>query len=115
MAQLINVTKNHVLAKSVIPARGLWERMRGLLGRESLENSEVMWIVPCSSIHTFFMKFPIDAVFVDRKLNVISVHPDIMPNRTIWPRWGHHSVFEFKAGTIEREKVEKGDQLYVGD
>ncbi len=115
MARLINLTQKQTLAGSVLKARSLWSRMKGLLGRDSLGPSETMWIAPCSSIHTYFMRFPIDVIFVDRKLRVKAYYFNVPPGKTIWPRWGYHSVFEFQAGALIEAHIQKGDQLHVED
>ena len=93
-----------------------------------------MWIKPCASIHTFFMKFPIDVIFVDEKLRVISVCENITPWKILNSAgkkmsffqyylqpstydlknyFQHTSVFEFQAGTLSEHSIQKGDQLYV--
>src|SRR5690606_25834934 len=100
LKRLINRTKNQTLAEHVVEARGFFARAKGLLGNSSWSAQSVMWIDPCKSIHTFFMKFPIDVVFVDKQLKVRACYRDIKPNRMIWPVWSARSVFEFAAGTI---------------
>ncbi len=62
-------------------ARTLFERMKGLIGTESLRPGEGMLILKCNSIHTFFMAFPIDAVFMDRDDNVVKIVRNIRPWR----------------------------------
>ena len=60
-------------------AESLWLRMRGLLGRDQLADGEGLLLRPASSIHMFFMRFPIDAVFLDRELNVLRVRAELAP------------------------------------
>lgn len=60
-------------------AETMFERMRGLIGRETLEPGKGMHILKCNCIHTFFMRFPIDATFLDRDGRVVKVHPTAMP------------------------------------
>lgn len=102
-----------ILAEKVWLANTSWTRMRGLLGRQYLPLSEVMWIKPCNSIHTFFMKFPIDAVFADRNLIVRKVVKNIPPGKLLWPIWSAHSTFEFAAGFLDNTPIHEGDQLHV--
>jgi uncharacterized membrane protein (UPF0127 family) len=72
-------------------------RMRGLLGRTELPRGEGILLRPCGSIHTFFMRFPIDAVFVDRDGKVVGVERELRPWRTARHR-GAKAVLELAAG-----------------
>ena len=72
-------------------------RMRGLLGRRSLAAEEGILLRPASSIHTWFMLFPIDVVFLDRDLAVLRVVPALPPWRTVWRRHAA-AVLELAAG-----------------
>jgi len=110
---LVNKTKDRVIAVDTEYATTLWQRARGLLGRTELARESALWIQPCNSIHTFFMKFSIDAVFVDRQLIVRQVQRGIRPWRIVWPVWGAHSVFELAENSTLG--VDAGDQLHVGD
>src|SRR5436309_12284875 len=83
-----------------------WQRMRGLLGRARLEPGEGMLFRPAGSIHMFFMRFPIDAIFCDRELEVIAVERNLRPWRTAG-RKGAKVVIEVAAGAAE--EVAPGD------
>ena len=85
-------------------------RMRGLLGRDGLEEGQGLLLQPASSIPTFFMRFPIDAVFLDRNLVVVGVHDAIEPWRTASQR-GAKAVLELPAGESSRRGLSVGDQL----
>ncbi len=84
--------------------------MRGLLGRKGLEPGSGLMITRTSSIHTFFMAFSIDAVFLDRDLRVRSVAPDIKPFRVVW-RPGSKTVLELASGESLRVALKKGSRL----
>jgi uncharacterized protein len=86
--------------------------MRGLLGRHELEPGEGLLIRPTSSIHMFFMRFPIDAVFLDRQLVVVKVVPGLEPWRVAFAR-GAKSVVELSAGETERRGVSVGVRLVL--
>lgn len=92
----------------------MFSRMKGLLGRTHLAKEHALWLAPGNSIHTFFMKFPIDVVFVDRHLRVKKVYQQVQPGRLIWPVLGASSVFELAAGVANPDKISVGDQLHVG-
>src|SRR3954470_24179243 len=85
-------------------------RLKGLLGRRGLEQGEGLLLRPAASIHTFFMRFPIDAVWVDRELNVLDVAHDISPWRTAACK-GAKGVVELASGEARRVGVAAGDRL----
>ena len=85
-------------------------RMRGLMGRRSLEPGHGMLIRRTGSIHTFFMRFPIDAVFLDRKMRVRKIVRELSRNRAA-ASLGARSVLELPAGEAARVGLELGNQL----
>src|SRR5256885_8271933 len=87
-----------------------WSRMRGLLGRKSLDRDEGMLFRPAGSIHMFFMRFAIDAVFCDRELVVIDVERGLGPWRTAGRR-GAKVVIELAEGAAA--DVSPGDRLLL--
>jgi uncharacterized membrane protein (UPF0127 family) len=84
-------------------------RMRGLLGRRGLESGEGLLLKPAPSVHTFFMRFPIDAVFLDREGTVVKVRT-VRPWRLAGSR-GAHATLELAAGEAERRAIRQGDRL----
>src|SRR5436309_15364330 len=76
-------------------------RLRGLLGRDGLEQGEGLLLRPASSIHTFFMRFPIDAVFLDRGLVVLGIADSVEPWRAASQR-GAKAILELSAGESSR-------------
>ena len=84
--------------------------MRGLLGRDGLGQGEGLLIKPCGSVHTFFMRFPIDVVFLDRELSVLAVRPEVRPWRTAGTR-GAKVVLELAAAEAARLGIEPGMRL----
>ena len=107
-----NRTKGRELVSRVEKAQGHASRARGLLGRAGLAPQEGLWIAPCAMIHTFFMRFAIDAVFLDRQLKVVRVLEGLKPWR--FSPWvgGAGSVLELAAGA-SRGLVAAGDQLEI--
>jgi uncharacterized membrane protein (UPF0127 family) len=87
-------------------------RMRGLLGRRDLGSDEGILLRPAGSIHTFFMRFSIDAVFLDRDLRVVRVAERMPPWRTAAAR-GARAVLELRAGEAERRGLVPGVALEV--
>lgn len=111
---LINRTRSIQLARSVEFAFSIKARVIGLLGRDSLEPERALWIRPCNSVHSWFMRFAIDVVFVDRQLRVKKVVSTMRPWQIVFPVWGAHSCFELAAGQISSANIQVGDQLDVG-
>lgn len=95
----------------LVAARPL-RRMRGLLGRSGLPEGKGILLRPAGSIHTFFMRFAIDVVFLDRDLVVVGIEPSLAPWRTA-SRRGAKAVVELASGECERRGIEIGDTLAV--
>lgn len=89
-------------------------RLRGLLGRSSLRSGEGLLIRPTSAIHTCFMRFPVDAVFLDRDLVVLRAVSDLRAWRIAACR-GSRAVLELGAGEISRRGIRAGDRLRFGE
>ena len=98
-----------VVEKCLVAARPL-RRMRGLLGRRSLPAGEGILLRPAASIHTFFMRFPIDVVFLDRELVIVGITVELRPWRTVGKRRAH-AALELASGECERRGVRVGDRL----
>jgi uncharacterized membrane protein (UPF0127 family) len=81
--------------------------------KQALEPGQGMWIVPCSGIHMFFMNFPIDAVFLDRKRHVVRVCPNLRPWRMVPIVYGAHSVLELPADTVAALELQRGEPLSI--
>jgi len=113
MPSLINKTQNQIIASSVTPAFKWLERVVGLLGKQNIPSDFALWISPCKSIHTFFMKFPIDVLFVDKQLCVVSYFSSLPSGRIVFGGLKSHSVFEMSSNQLQKHKLNKGDQLYV--
>ena len=87
-------------------------RLRGLLGRSELRPGEGLLLRPASAIHTCFMRFPIDAVFLDDGLRVLEISDELRPWRAA-ARRGAHAVLELPAGESARRGLEPGDRLFA--
>lgn len=105
-----NRTRGTVLATSLQVADSGPARRKGLLGRERLEPGEGLWIVPCESVHTFRMKFPIDLVYLDRKRRVKKVRESV-PRSRISACLTAHSVLELASGAVRATQTQPGDVL----
>ncbi len=110
---VINQKNNTVLADQCQLARTFLARGMGLMGRSQLEPGHGLIIYPEWSIHTFFMRFPIDVVFLDRNDHVVGKRSAMPPNRPYAGVWGARYVIELPAGVLEATATEIGDRLEV--
>ena len=102
VAQPLEVASNFI-------ARGL-----GLMGRQRLPENGGLLIHDCNGIHMMFMRFPIDAVFVDKANVVLKTYERLLPWVGIVPLvWRADKVAELPVGTIRRHAIKPGDQLLV--
>jgi uncharacterized protein len=110
--RLENTRTGRIVADEVWTAFDSATRRKGLLGRDSMPEGSALVIAPCSSIHTFFMRFPIDIAFVAKDGRVVSV-------RTALPAWRialalrAYAVVELPAGSLARSETVPGDVLTV--
>lgn len=88
------------------------KRRTGLLKHDRLEPGDGLWIVPCESVHTFFMKFPIDLVYLDRDRKVKKIRHAV-PAWRLSACFTAHSILELPAGTIRQTSTQKGDELDI--
>jgi uncharacterized protein len=108
--KILNRTRQVVLAHHVEVADHGATRRKGLLGRDSLPTGQGLWIVPCESVHTFGMRFPIDLVYLDRKKKVKKIRSGLPPWR-LSACLSAHSVVELSSGTVQMTQTQPGDKL----
>ncbi len=113
-AQLLRLSDQKVLVSRLEVASSFSSRLKGLLGRQSLAEDQGLWIQKCNSIHTFFMKFRIDCIFLDEQMRVRKVSSDVSPNSLILPVRGAKTTVELPAGLASKLNIQTGDVLHVG-
>ena len=94
----------------VTVARSFRQRLVGLLGRRALPEREALLLMPCSNIHTAFMAFAIDAVFLDRDGTIVALHRQLRPWRIAAAR-GADACLELSSGSAQRLGLEVGQRL----
>jgi uncharacterized membrane protein (UPF0127 family) len=109
---LVNQRTDEALADRVEVAVTRRDRRKGLLGRSGLDPLSALIIAPCFSIHTMFMRFDIDAVFVDDDGRAVKVVPEMTPWRVAVDPTAH-AVVELPAGSLRERQVNIGDRLYL--
>jgi len=105
-----NLTKATLLADRAEIADTSATRNRGLLKHTGLAEGEGLWIVPCEGVHSFFMKFAIDVVFLNKKRQVTRVRRNMVRNRIAFSVRAH-STLELPVGMIEKSQTAVGDKL----
>jgi uncharacterized protein len=108
--QVTNITRRTVLATCLEVANSGSRRSKGLLGRAQLAPGEGLWILPCEAVHTFFMQFPIDLVYLDRKNRIRKIRSAVPPWR-LSACLSAHSVLELVPGTILNTQTQPGDLI----
>jgi len=106
-----NRTRNTVIAERAEMAVSWWARLRGLIGRRELAAGSGLLIRPCSSIHTCFMAFPIDVLFVDRNDRALQCHAAVPAWRfgPVAPKARY--VIELPPGALAASGTQPGDQI----
>jgi hypothetical protein len=111
---IVNLTTRTVVCDDATIADRVLARVRGLLGRTAMRCGEGLLLEPAPSIHTAFMRFPIDAIFLNRELEVIKLVRSMKPWRAAAAS-GAHAVLELEAGAIARRGVRLGDKFKALD
>jgi len=108
--RVLNATRNTIVATGADVADTSAKRRVGLLKKDKLDAGEGLWITPCESVHTFFMKFAIDLVYLDNKRKVRKVRQAVPPWR-ISGCFAARSVLELPSGAAAASSTQPGDQL----
>jgi hypothetical protein len=110
-ARVVNETRGTVAVERCRVARSLRDRTVGLLGTPDLPVGQGLWIERSPSIHMFFMRYPIDAVFVDLGGRVVRISERLRPWRVVaWVR-GARDCLELPAGAAKAAGIQVGDEL----
>lgn len=111
--QVVNQTRNTLLAHRVIMADNFFSRLKGLIGRPGLPPGWCLVIDPCNSVHTIFMRFGIDLLFVDRSGKAVRLVENLPPFRFTPVVRGSRLVIEFPSGTLARTGTLAGDTITI--
>ncbi len=115
MTSAFNQTRNAYLATNLVIARTHWSRFRGLMATSAstFPRGRGLLLTPSHGIHTFAMRFPIDAVYLDRERKVIHLEENLKPWRLAAVRVDAASVLELPTGTIRATATAVGDQIDI--
>lgn len=111
--QVLNLSNQAILATEVKVARTFGSRLIGLMFSREFPMGSALFITPCRSIHTFFMNYSIDVVYLDTQRRIVGLEEKLKPRKigVLFP--GTCSVLEFPAGMIESTDTEIGHQLEI--
>jgi uncharacterized protein len=106
--------KDKKILKQCYVASTFFQKTKGLLGSQKINNSEGLLIPHCKSVHTFFMNYPIDLCFLNRKLKVVYVIHKMKPWRLTGLKWKAFYTLEAQAGWNQKHHIRVGDTLHWG-
>jgi len=113
--RLIRRDDDAVIAEQVETARRLVRRIVGLIGRREFPPGCALVIPRCRQVHTFFMRFPIDVVFLDEDNRVLRAESDVKPYGITGRCRGGFAVVELPAGTVARFGICPGDEMMMSE
>ena len=108
-----NITRGTILADKAIIADSFFSRLKGLLGRAKLEQGEALVIPGCNCIHTFFMRFAIDVLFLDAGGKVVGKVEDMQPFRVSAISFRANRVIEFSSKALQNVAIQIGDIVNI--
>lgn len=108
-----NESRNIELSSKIEVARTRREKNQGLLKHQKLNKGEGMWLVPCGSVHTLFMNFPIDVVYLSKDMKVLKVIHSMWPWNISFAPFSTYSVLELPMGACKDSKTDAGDRISI--
>lgn len=109
--EIIVMKNDNLLARRVKVADTFWARLQGLLGQKELKEGQGLLLKPCRQVHTWFMRFAIDVIFLDEYGKIVGMQQEMEAGR-ISPRFeGAWQALELAPGSIEKYALRKGDYL----
>ena len=111
--RVFNRTRQTALADRAVAARSFWARLRGLMGRPNLSPGEGLVLFGDNSIHMFFMRFPIDVLYLDTDSRIIRLDESLRPWRVGPMVRGCQCIVELPAGTIQSTQTAIADQILL--
>ena len=106
-----NTERDAVLGEAIEVAETAAQRVKGLLGRDTLADGQGLLFNHCSSLHTFFMHFPIDIIFADKNGKVLKLAPAVRPFKLVAAPFHSFYAVELPEGAIDQSKSKVGDHL----
>lgn len=111
--QLLDRKTARIVVPNLEIAASLWAQSVGLMGRKAFAADSGLLIPHCSAIHTAFLRFPIDVMFLDKQLTVVRLIPALSPWRIVGFVRGAKSVVELPVGTLRQKQITVGQQFAI--
>ncbi len=109
--RVVNRTRGTVVGDRVRAAGTFLSRLVGLLGTSAIADGEGLWIVPCRSVHTLGMRYPIDVAFLDARGVVVGILGGLPPNRVGRFFRDARGALELRSGILAATRTVPGDRL----
>lgn len=113
LVRIINLSKNTILAEKAKIADNFFSRLKGLLGKLCLATGEGLILVSCDSVHTLFMRFPIDVAFVNKENMIIKTYSCLKPWRLSAIFLNSALCLELPAGVLSVTRTQEGDHIKI--
>jgi uncharacterized membrane protein (UPF0127 family) len=111
--RVVNLSTGTEIANYVSTADNFFKRLKGLMFTKCLHTGHGLYIKPCQSIHTFFMNYPIDVLYLSEQLEVVGMDEAMQPGAVGKYQRKAFSVLELPAGTIQETKTRIGHYLSI--
>lgn len=111
--ELVNLSTGAIVASRITSAENVIDSTRGLLGRQTLSPGEGLFLKNTASIHTFFMRMPLDLISIDKEGKVVKTKCGLAPFRLFLGGKGAHSIVELPEGSLKSVAVNIGDVLVL--
>jgi uncharacterized membrane protein (UPF0127 family) len=112
---ITNASRGTVIGETIEVAKTASQKVKGLLGRECLEDGQGLLFKGAGSLHTLFMRFPIDIIYTDKKGEVVKLASAVRPFKLVAAPLRCHYALELPAGAILASKTQVGDHLDFDD
>lgn len=99
------------ITETVIKAESFWKRLKGLLGTRELPEDTGLLLKPCRQIHTWWMNYPIDVLYLDSHGRILHIDSEVPPNTWKKPVKKADMVLEIKAGLCRKKNIQIGQKI----
>jgi uncharacterized protein len=108
---LVNKTSNTVISENLVVADTFFKRLKGLMFTKELPAQDALHIIPCNEIHTFFMNYSIDVLYLDKDMNIVHIDEDMVPGKIGKKVKTAISVVELPSGRIKAAGLKPGQEV----
>lgn len=112
---ILNIDTGKTIVEELHKAQTFWQRFFGLITYKNLSDNEGMILIGCNGIHTLFMRFPIDVIYLNEYYQIIEAYKDVAPWKILAIRKKAKYVIELPAGTLANSRTKKGHRVIIRD